>query len=153
MLIGGALNVAHAQVLSLQSSLEDPMARIITDIGDAQHLFETETGEARDVAKEDLLRLQQLLEERKKMMTSVEITDGGLKDTQDDIVMGDNTSDGAAKQVLINNTITNAVSSMRAGTLVTVTPVWKHSQHHQRKASVAAIADQIWKKSIPLKVF
>ena len=40
---------------------------------------------------------------------------------------------------------------MRAGTLDTVSPVWKYSDHHQRKASVAAIANRIWKKINPIK--
>ena len=53
---------------------------IITDIVDAQHLFDTETGIERAATKDDLLRLQQLLEERKKMTTSAKITNGGLKD-------------------------------------------------------------------------
>mmetsp|Transcript_21765 Transcript_21765/g.22082 ORF Transcript_21765/g.22082 Transcript_21765/m.22082 type:complete len:138 (-) Transcript_21765:484-897(-) len=124
------------------------MMTIITDIVDAQHLFDTETGAERDAAKEDLLRPKQLLERINKMMTSAEITDGRLKDSQDDTVMGDN-SDVAPKQVLRNTTTINVISSIRAGPLETVTPVWKYSNHRKRKASVTASADWIWRKIIP----
>ena len=48
------------------------------------------TGGALNVAKVDLLRLQRLLKEKKKMMTSVNNSDNGITDTQDDIVMDDN---------------------------------------------------------------
>lgn len=87
------------------------------------------------------------------MMTSVEITNGDLKDTQDDIVMGNNTSDVATNKILRNNTTINIISSICAGILDTVTPMWKYSNHHKRKASVAAIADRIWKKSSSLTTF
>ena len=72
---------------------------IITDIVDAQHLFDTKTGAERDVAKEELLRLQQLLEGSDHMMTIPESTNGRPKDPQDDTVMGEN-SDVPPNQVL-----------------------------------------------------
>ena len=82
------------------------------------------------------------------MMTSAEITDGGLNDPQDDTVMGDN-SDVAPNLVLRKNTTINAISSICAGPLETVTPVWKYSDHCKRKPSVVAISDRIWRKITP----
>ena len=115
VLSGGALNVAHAQVLRLQCSLEEK---------------KTTTSDVRPIPYPT--------------------------DPQDAIVIDENTSDGTgkpfsvskltlgsheiggkdtiialAKQVLISNTTSNAVSSICAGTTNnTVTPVWKYSQHH-----------------------
>ena len=129
------------------------MAQHSIDIGDAQHLFDTESGLKKVLAKEDLLRLQLLLEAKQKTRTSVEINEGSLKRPHDDIEMRDNSLDVTDKHRLTNNTAINAISSIRAGIVNTVRPVWKYVDHHKRKASVAAIVDRIWKKSSPLPLF
>ena len=77
---------------------EDELARINTEIADAQHLIEISTGDTLDIAKGDLLRLQHLLDKKKKTMTSSgEIADGGLKDTRDDMAIDENASDLTCK--------------------------------------------------------
>ena len=134
------------------------------------------SGGALNVAHAQVLRLQRSLEEKKTTSSDVR-PDPCPTDPQDAIVINENTSDGTdktfsvskstlgsheiggkdtidalAKQVLISNTTSNAVSSIRVSTLDnTVTPVWKYSQHHHRHPSVAAIATQIWKKIKSLK--
>ena len=78
-------------------------------------------------------------------MTSPESTDGGLKESRDDTVMGD--SDVVPNLALRTNTDINAISSLLACPLETITPVWKYSDFRKRKTSVAAIASSIWKKN------
>ena len=108
-MMGGVVNkngsVQVSKFVSDSMATDDDLARINTDIGDVQHLIDTSTGVAQDLAQGDLLRLQQLLGEKKKMMTGDEIPDGGLKDTQDDMVIGKNVDDLTGKPFADPNTI------------------------------------------------
>ena len=63
---------------------------------DVQHLIKISTGDTLEIATKDLLRLQQLLDEKKKKMTSDEIPDGGLKDTKN-MVIDENAGDLTGK--------------------------------------------------------
>ena len=125
---------------------------------DLQHLIDTSTGDTRGTKPEDvlregplkianaqLLRLQRTLEEKKKTATSdkMVIVENTSNVTGKPIAIpkstlgsheieGRDTINALAKQVLISNTASNTVSSIRAGTIDnTVTPVWKYSQHQQ----------------------
>lgn len=99
---GGVVNkdgsVQVLKAVSDSKSTNDEMARIQTEIADVQHLIKISTGDtlgipikdllrgdALKITNADLLRLQHLLDKKKKMMTSDESPDGGLNDTQDDI--------------------------------------------------------------------
>ena len=124
------------------------------------------SGGALNVTNAELLQLQHLLEEEKNIKTSDKCPNGG---SHDDIVIVENTSNVTGKpfaipksilgsheiggsdtinvlanQVLISNTTSNALSSIRVGTIDnTVTPMWKYSQHQQRLASIASIPKNI----------
>ena len=125
VLSGGALNVAHAQVMLLQRSLE----------------------ETKTTTSDDVIVIDDNTSDGPGKPSSVSRSTLGSHE-----IGGKDTIEALAKQVLISNTTSNAVSSICAGTLDnTVTPVWKYSQHHQRRSSVAAISTQIWKKIKPLK--
>ena len=184
----GSVHVSKAVADS--KSTNEEIERIQKEIVDLQYLIKISTGDTRGISPDDLLgdgalkianaevlRLQRLLEEKKKTTTSDERPDSGLTDTQDDMVIGENASDltgkplavpksilgsheiggsdtvnTLAKHVLNSNNASNALSSIRAGTIDnTVTPVWKYSQHQQRRASIASIPAKIWKKINPFK--
>ena len=102
-------------------------------------LFDAASDLEKGLAKEELLRLQLLLEAKQK--TSDEINEGSLKRPHDDIEMSDNSIDVTDKYRLTNNTAINAISSIWAGIVDTVRSVWKYVDYHKRKASVAAIVD------------
>ena len=74
--------VGFVDVMMTHKSYNDDLARIMTKIGNTQHLIENSTSVALEIAKEDMLKLQYSLYEKKKMTpSSSEISDGGLKDT------------------------------------------------------------------------
>ena len=151
--------------ISNSTVTEDDLARLHTDIGDVQCLINTTTGVERDLAQEDLLKLQQLLEEKQQLMTGEgipigeEVGDltGKLFAVPNPIlgrceIGGSDTVNMLAKQVLNSNTAANALSSLHTGAINnTVTPVWKYSQHQARRVSIAAIPTSIWKKIRPFK--
>ena len=66
---GGVVNKGGPALVlksvSDSTATDDDMARLNTKIMDAQHLIDTSTGVALDLAQEDLLQLQQLLEGKK----------------------------------------------------------------------------------------
>ena len=108
------------------------------------------------IANAQLLRLQCSLKEKKKTATSdVEIVENTGDVTGKPVAIpkatlgsyeigGRDTINALAKQVLISNTASNAISSIRAGTIDNmVTPVWKYSQQQQRLASIASIPTDI----------
>ena len=158
-------------------STNEVIDRIEKEIVDVQYLIDTTTGATRGTKPEDvlgkgflkianaqLLRLQRSLEEKKKTATSDIVIDENTGDVTGKPVAipkatlgsheigGRDTINALAKQVLISNTTSNAVSSIRAGTINnTVTPVWKYSQHQQRLASIVFIPTLIWNKIRPLK--
>ena len=172
---GGFVNglVQVPKSVSDSTAIDDDLARIDTEIGGTQHLIEISNGDALDIAQEDLLQIQQLLEEKKKTMASSgDIADGSLKDTEDDmainenagdlrgkppadpsqrlgysVIGGTNTVDQLTKQLLNNNTAANAISSLRAVALNNmVTPIWTYSQYQPRRSSISAIPNSIRKK-------
>ena len=116
------------------------------------------------IANAELLRLQRSLEEKKKTATcdivigenTGNVTAKPVASSKETLgsheIGGKDTINVLAKQVLISNTTTNALSSILTGNINnTVTPVWKYSQHEQRLASIAAIPTMIWNKIKPLK--
>ena len=150
-------------------STNEVIDRIEKEILDLQYLIDTSTGDTRGTKPEDvlregslkiadaqLLRLQSSLEEKKKTATSdIVIVENTGDVTGKPVAIpkatlgsheigGRDTINALAKQVLISNTTSNAVSSIRASTINnTVTPVWKYSQHQQRLASIASIPTNI----------
>jgi len=97
---GGVVNglVQVPKSISDSTATDDDLVRINTNIGDAQHLIEISNSDTLDIAQEDLLRLQYLLEEKKKTITSSgEIADGGLKDTKDDMAINENAGDAVPR--------------------------------------------------------
>ena len=64
--VGGVVNkdglMQVPKSVSDSISTDGEMARIQTEIGDAQHLIEISTGDALDIAKKDLLKLQPSLQ-------------------------------------------------------------------------------------------
>ena len=62
-------------------------AELEIEIGDAQHLIDTSTGVALELAQEDMLQLQQLLKENKKTITAGGDIGGDLTETDDDMAI------------------------------------------------------------------
>ena len=115
-------------------SYEDDLTKIMTKIGDTQHLVKNSTGVKLVIAKVDMLELQYSLSlsEKKKMTTSSgDVPKYGLKDTQKDMVIDACDLAGKpSKEQLDKNTSVNAISSIRAASFEhLVTAVWKYSQH------------------------
>ena len=165
--------------VSDSTATDDDMARLNTKIMDAQHLIDTSTGVALELAQEDMLQLQQLLKKNKKTMTAggdmaggdltgtnddmaIDLTGGDLtsKDPADPVkqlgffeIGGTNTVDLLTKnnQLLKYNTAANATSSLQAAALnKIVTPVWKLSQYQPWSSSPTVIPGTVWKR---IKVF
>ena len=135
-------------------SYADDLARIMIKIEDTQHLIKNSTGVELVIAKEDMLKLQYSLSEKKKMTTSSEnVPYDGLKDTQEDMAIDACDLAGkSSKEQLDKSTAINAISSICVASLENlVTPVWKYSQHQPRCSSIAALKNTIWKKIFAFK--
>ena len=161
--------------VSDSTAINDDKARLKIKIVNAQHLTNTSTGVALELAQEDMLQLQQLLKKNKETMTAggdmaggestknnddmaIDLTGGDLtsKDPADPVktlgfceIGGCNTVDLLNKnhQQLKDNTAANVASFLQAAALnKVVIPVWKLSQHKHRSSSSAAIARTVWKR-------
>ena len=63
---------------------------------------------------------------------------------------GKDTVDALAAQVLLTNTLSNAVQSIAVSNINNLlTPVWKYTQHKKRLSSIANMPTTIWHKISP----
>ena len=103
-----------------------------------QHLIYNNTGDVLTIAKEDMVKLQQALSEKKKTSTP--------NDMDIEVI------DPVAPSQLNTNTTLNSIRSISAGAIENLeTPVWKLSQHQKRNASDAVIKHAIWTQIVALQ--
>ena len=101
-------------------------------------VIEISTGDTLEITNEDLSQLHHLLDKKKKMMTSSgEIPDSGLKDTQDDMVIGENAGDLTGKPFADPNTI---LGRCEIGGIDTVTMLSKKVLINNTAAAAEATA-------------
>ena len=129
--------VNHVGFTDPPPSHDDEMAQIMVEIKDMQHLIDNNTGDVLTIAKEDMVKSQQALSEKKKTSTPINMEIKVIDPVVPSI------------QLLDTNTALNSIRSISAGAIDNLdTPVWKLSQHKKRHTSVSAIKYAIWKQIV-----